>query len=149
MQSSQPRKGKGISSMTPLPRSFRSAPAASKEFYIKAASQFALALVAGALSLHAYAQTTTISGTVYDPRTTSSALPLPHVLVYVTTGTVAPLPDGVQCLTYSAPSGAVSYTYTAVDGSFTLQNVPVSSSYTLVIQAGKWRRQFPQVVDTV
>jgi len=99
--------------------------------------------------VHAFAQTTTISGTVYDPRTTSSALPLPHVLLYVTTGPVAPMPSGVQCLTYSAPSGAVSYTYTGVDGSFTLQNVPLNSSYTLVIQAGKWRRQFPQVVDTV
>jgi hypothetical protein len=87
------------------------------------------------------AQTTSISGTVYDPRTTN-ALPLPNVLVYATTGGVAPLPAGVQCLRYQAPTGVVSYAYTAVDGTFTLPNIPVNASYTIVIQAGKWRRQF-------
>ena len=90
----------------------------------------------------ASAQTTTISGTVYDPRTTN-ALPLPNVLVYATTAPVAPLPAGVQCLTYQAPTGVVSYAYTAVDGSFTLANIPQNATYTIVIQAGKWRRQFP------
>ena len=92
--------------------------------------------------------TTTVSGTVYDPRTTASALPLPNVLVYVVTAgtTLAPLPSGVQCLTTSAPSGVVSYTNTAVDGTFTLTNVPENASYTLVIQAGKWRRQFAETV---
>jgi Bacterial Ig-like domain (group 3) len=86
--------------------------------------------------------TTTISGTVYDPRTTN-ALPLSNVLVYATTSAVAPLPSGVQCLTYQAPTGVVSYTYTEVDGTFTLSNIPRNASYTVVIQAGKWRRQFP------
>jgi hypothetical protein len=106
----------------------------------------ALLLVFPVLSTHAFAQTTTISGTVYDPRTTASALPLPNVLVYVTTGTVAPLPSGVQCLTASSPSGVVSYTNTAVDGTFTLTDVPENATYTLVIQAGKWRRQFSETV---
>jgi hypothetical protein len=87
------------------------------------------------------AQTVTVGGTVYDPRT-SSSLPIPNVLVYVTTGTVAPLPGGVQCLTFSAPKDAASYTYTAVDGTFSLSKVPQNTTYTLVIQAGKWRRQF-------
>ena len=96
-------------------------------------------LAAGML---ASAQNTTISGMVYDPRTTSSALPLPHVLVYATTAAVAPLPAGVQCLTYQAPTGVVSFTYTAVDGTFTLTDIPENGSYTIVIQAGKWRRQF-------
>jgi len=91
----------------------------------------------------AAAQTTTISGTVYDPRTTSNALPLSNVLVYATTAPVAALPAGVQCLTYQAPTGVVSYTYTAVDGTFTLSNIPENATYTVVIQAGKWRRQFP------
>lgn len=86
--------------------------------------------------------TTTISGTVYDPRATN-ALPLPNVLVYAATDPVAPLPSGVQCLTYQAPTGVVSYAYTAVDGTFTLSNIPEGATYTLVIQAGKWRRQFP------
>ncbi len=90
----------------------------------------------------AAAQTTTISGTVYDPRTTSNALPLPNVLVYATTAPVAALPAGVQCLTYQSPTRVVSYTYTAVDGTFTLSNIPENATYTVVIQAGKWRRQF-------
>ncbi|MGA2907124.1 MAG: Ig-like domain repeat protein [Terracidiphilus sp.] len=97
--------------------------------------------VAGAAAAAA-AQTTTISGTVYDPRTTN-ALPLPNVLVYATTAPVAALPAGVQCLTYQAPTGVVSYAYTAVDGTFTLANIPENATYTVVIQAGKWRRQFP------
>jgi len=98
----------------------------------------------------AMAQTTTISGTVYDPRTTASALPLPNILVYVTTATPATLPSGVQCLTTgSIPADALVYATTAVDGSFTIKDVPVSTTYTLVIQAGKWRRQFSNiVVDT-
>lgn len=109
--------------------------------------KFALLSALFALCLHGSGQTTTISGTVYDPRS-SNALPLPNVLVYITTGPVAPLPAGAQCLTYSAPSGATSYAYTAVDGTFTLKKVPVNANYTLVIQAGKWRRQFPSTVAT-
>ena len=91
------------------------------------------------------AQTTTISGTVYDPRTTS-ALPLSNVLVYITTGTVDPLPPGALCMTTSTPTPVVSFAYTAVDGTFTLGGVPENATYTLVIQAGKWRRQFSETV---
>ncbi len=96
----------------------------------------------------AVAQNTTISGTVYDPRTTSAALPLPNVLVYASTTPVSAPPSGVQCLTYKAPTGSnvVSYAYTAVDGTFTLQNVPENASYIIVIQAGKWMRQFNETV---
>jgi hypothetical protein len=106
----------------------------------------ALLLALPALCAPALAQTTTISGTVYDPRTTASSLPLPNVLVYVTTGTVAPLAPGVQCLTASTPTGVTSYTNTAADGTFTLGSVPINTTYTLVIQAGKWRRQFSETV---
>ncbi|MGH9598289.1 MAG: Ig-like domain repeat protein, partial [Terracidiphilus sp.] len=106
----------------------------------------ALPIVLALACSAALAQNTTISGTVYDPRTTASALPLPNVLVYATTGTVAPLPSGVQCLTASTPTGVVSYTNTAVDGTFTLTNVPENATYTVVIQAGKWRRQFSETV---
>jgi hypothetical protein len=115
----------------------------------------ALMLVLPLLGVQAHAQTTTISGTVYDPRpgafnpvTRTGALPLPNVLVYVTSGAVAPLPSGVQCLTTSDPTGVVGFTYTAADGTFTIGNVPVNASYTIVIQAGKWRRQFTQAVVT-
>jgi hypothetical protein len=108
----------------------------------------ALLFILPLLGTYASAQNTTISGTVYDPRTTTSSLPLPNVLVYVTTGTVDPLPAGVQCLTTSTPTGVVSYTTTAVDGTFTLGDVPQNATYTLVIQAGKWRRQFSETVTT-
>ena len=107
----------------------------------KSAAMALLLLGCGVAAAQATA-TTTISGTVYDPRTTN-ALPLSNVLVYATTSAVAPLPSGVQCLTYQAPTGVVSYTYTEVDGTFTLPNIPQNASYTVVIQAGKWRRQFP------
>jgi len=95
----------------------------------------------------ALAQTpmTTISGAVYDPRT-ANALPLPNVLVYATTNPVAALPSGVQCLTYQTPTNVVSYAYSAVDGTFTLPNIPENATYTIVIQAGKWRRQFQNQV---
>ena len=126
--------------MSALLCSFRSCPAALKGLFSHLNPVAVVVLCA--LSAHAFAQTTTISGTVYDPRTTASALPLPNVLVYATTGAVAPLPSGVQCLTYAAPTGVTAYTFTGVDGSFTLKNVPVNQAYTLVIQAGKWRRKF-------
>ena len=103
----------------------------------------------------AAAQNTTISGTVYDPRLTAgmpNPLPLPNVLVYASTTPVTPPASGVQCVTYanSIPTGAnvVSYTYTAVDGTFTLQNIPEGATYTVVIQAGKWQRQFDEPVGT-
>ena len=99
----------------------------------------------------AAAQNTTISGTVYDPRG-ATGLPLPNVLVYASTAAVTPPPSGVQCLTSAnqTPTGAnvVSYANTAVDGSFTLQNIPENASYTIVIQAGKWQRQFSETVGT-
>jgi len=111
----------------------------------------ALLFVLPLLGVLASAQNTTISGTVYDPRTLANhGLPLPGVLVYATTGTVAPLTPGVQCLTASTSSPAdpnlVSYANTAVDGTFTLTNVPQNAIYTVVIQAGKWRRQFTETV---
>ncbi len=103
----------------------------------------------------ASAQNTTISGTVYDPRLAAgmpNPLPLPNVLVYASTTAVTPPASGAQCVTYanSIPTGAnvVSYTYTAVDGTFTLQNIPQGATYTVVIQAGKWLRQFSEAVGT-
>jgi hypothetical protein len=133
--------------MTAHPGTIRSIPTAIFNCSVRLKGAVsALLLVLPLLGAQALAQTTTISGTVYDPRTTASALPLPNVLVYVTTGAVAPLPSGVQCLTTSDPTGVVGFTYTAADGTFTIGNVPVNASYTIVIQAGKWRRQFPQTV---
>ncbi|MGD0346861.1 MAG: Ig-like domain repeat protein [Terracidiphilus sp.] len=103
----------------------------------------------------AAAQNTTISGTVYDPRLAAgmpNPLPLPNVLVYASLTPVTPPASGAQCLTYAnqTPTGAnvVSYTYTGYDGTFTLQNIPEGATYTVVIQAGKWQRQFDEPVGT-
>jgi hypothetical protein len=103
----------------------------------------------------ATAQTTTISGTVYDPRLAAglpNPLPLPNVLVYASTTAVTPPASGVQCLTTTnqTPTGAnvINYTSTFTDGTFTLQNIPENSSVTVVIQAGKWQRQFTETVGT-
>ena len=105
-------------------------------------------LVLLAASIASAQTTTTISGKVYDPRTTAASLPIHNVLVYITTNTVPVLPSGAQCLTFQAPADAVSYAYTITDGTFTIPDVPVNTTYTLVIQAGKWRRQFTQAVVT-
>ncbi|MGB8539908.1 MAG: hypothetical protein WCD57_26020, partial [Acidobacteriaceae bacterium] len=104
--------------------------------------------------------TTTISGTVYMPNGT---VPLPNVLVYVTTGSVTLPASGATCTSPSVTAaegcitsstitptvvtsgaGVYAYTTTGVDGSFTLSGVPLGNAYTLVIQSGKWLNQFAQ-----
>jgi hypothetical protein len=89
--------------------------------------------------------TTTISGVVYDP---AGKDPLYNIAVYVPATPLQPLPAGVptgpdacDCAALFK-SGAVVSTTTGVDGSFKLSNAPVGSSVPLVIQVGKWRRQF-------
>ena len=89
--------------------------------------------------------TTTISGVVYDP---AGKDPLYDIAVYVPASPLQPLPRGVPTGSDACncgalfKSGAVVSTTTGVDGSFKLTNVPVASSVPLVIQVGKWRRQF-------
>jgi hypothetical protein len=89
--------------------------------------------------------TTTITGKVYDP---AGKNPLYNVAVYVPAVPLVPLPKGVPTGADACScgalfqSGAITNTTTAVDGSFTLTNVPVGSQVPLVIQIGKWRRQY-------
>ena len=89
--------------------------------------------------------TTTISGVVYDP---AGKDPLYDIAVYVPASPLQALPKGVPTGSDACncaalfKSGAVVSTTTGVDGSFKLANVPVGSSVPLVIQVGKWRRQF-------
>ena len=92
---------------------------------------------------------TTISGNVYAP---NGVDPLVNVLVYVTTTSVSTPVAGANCpgsgcqtASNAIPEGVTLYAFSAVNGSFTLSNIPVSTSYTLVIQAGKWQRQFLNV----
>jgi hypothetical protein len=89
--------------------------------------------------------TTTISGVVYDP---AGKDPIYNVTVFVPAGPLITLPKGVprgsemcDCAALFK-EGALAATTTAVDGSFKLTNAPVGSSVPLVIQIGKWRRQF-------
>lgn len=89
---------------------------------------------------------TSISGTVYAPNGTD---PLPNILVYVPTQSPAAFTDGVNpsspvldnaaTLVSGSPSAE---TTSASDGTFTLKNVPSGANVPLVIQAGRWRRQF-------
>ncbi len=89
--------------------------------------------------------TTSIKGTVYDP---AKRNPLYDVAVYVPASPLQALPKGVPtgadaCSCQALyKSGAVVATTTGVDGTFELDNAPVGSSVPLVIQIGKWRRQF-------
>src|SRR6185437_6518963 len=74
----------------------------------------------------------------------------PNVLVYIPNGTVTAFTSrhdesaAARCTTCGADvSGSPLVTATtAYNGQFTLQNVPVGSNIPLVIQLGRWRRQF-------
>ena len=87
---------------------------------------------------------TALSGYVYAPNGTD---PLPNVLVYIPNSPVLPMPSGVQCGPPPVSGTPLVLTYTYPNGSFYLENVPVGSNIPLVIQLGKWRRQF--VIPTV
>jgi hypothetical protein len=95
--------------------------------------------------------TTTLTGTVYDP---AGIHPLYSALVYIpndpTDPGLQPFTAGItcdQCGATAAGNPLVS-TLTAPDGTFTLTNVPVGSSLPLVVQLGRWRRQFTVNVAT-
>jgi hypothetical protein len=96
---------------------------------------------------------TTITGRVLAGKSAWTGLtpdPVPNVLVYVPNGTVQPMSQGYaqgscpQCGADVSGDPLVS-TYTNYDGTFTLTNVPsppAGQTLPLVIQLGRWRRQF-------
>lgn len=93
--------------------------------------------------------TTTLSGKVYDP---AGANPLYNVQVYIPTGDLEPiassLTDGIKCETCDSKIiNPLVGTITDAKGEFTLENVPVGKDIPVVIQVGKWRRQFHVNID--
>ncbi len=84
---------------------------------------------------------TTLSGVLYDPAGRS---PVPNAIVYVPTVSVKPFSDGVACDTCDAVvSGSPSvWVRTDAWGHFRLEGVPGGQGFPLVVQLGRWRRQF-------
>jgi hypothetical protein len=86
--------------------------------------------------------TTSISGTVFMP---NGVDPLPNTLVYVPNAALLPLPSGVStcepCSNLVSGSPLVS-AITDAEGRFTITNMPTGQNIPLVIQNGKWRREF-------
>jgi hypothetical protein len=91
-------------------------------------------------------QKTTISGTVYAP-TLVSPDPIPNVAVYVPKVPLQPFVPGVACVKCGEETDSFTRTVSKSDGSFVLENVPPGDNVTIVLQAGRWRRQF--IVPTV
>jgi hypothetical protein len=84
---------------------------------------------------------TTISGTIYDP---AGKNPLYNVVAYVPNQTPAPITPGASCYSCSDlyTGNPVATALTGPDGKFQIQNAPDGANIPLVIQIGKWRRQF-------
>jgi hypothetical protein len=89
--------------------------------------------------------TTTLTGKVYDPAGTYG---LYNALVYVPNDPsdpgLKPFAAGITCDVCGATAAGspLVTAYTAPDGTFTLSGMPVGVSVPLVIQLGRWRRQF-------
>ena len=89
--------------------------------------------------------TTTLSGTVWDP---AGVHQLYNALVYIPNDPsdpgLQPFPPGISCDVCGATAAGnpLVTAYTAPDGTFTLTGVPVGPTIPLVIQLGRWRRQF-------
>ncbi|MET0593278.1 MAG: carboxypeptidase regulatory-like domain-containing protein [Polyangiaceae bacterium] len=84
--------------------------------------------------------TTSISGVVYDP---AGINPLYNVIVYVPNSKTEPIPTGATCDACGKASGEpITSTLTNAKGEFKLDNVPIADNVPIVIQVGKWRRQF-------
>jgi hypothetical protein len=93
---------------------------------------------------------TTVSGKVFDP---AGINPLYNIAVYVPNEPLAALPAGATCDSCDSlyTGNPVAAALTDSSGSFVMDNVPDGADIPLVIQVGKWRRQFtlPSVTPCV
>jgi hypothetical protein len=84
--------------------------------------------------------TTSVSGVVFDP---AGVNPLYNVIVYVPNTTLEDIPTGATCDACGKVSREpVTSALTNSKGEFKLEHVPVTDNVPIVIQVGKWRRQF-------
>jgi hypothetical protein len=85
--------------------------------------------------------TTTISGKVFDP---AGKNPLYNVVVYVPNSAVRALSRGATCDSCSSlfSGSPIALAQTNALGEFTLKNAPEGENIPLVVQIGKWRRQY-------
>jgi hypothetical protein len=85
--------------------------------------------------------TTAIHGTIYDP---AGKIPLYGVAAYVPNDKPAPITTGAACYTCSQlyTGDPIAAAVSDVNGNFTITGAPDGVSIPLVIQIGKWRRQF-------
>jgi hypothetical protein len=84
---------------------------------------------------------TTITGVVYDP---AGSNPVYNVQVYVPSMPLPAFTQGASCGPCSAlyPGAVYASAVTGTNGAFTIKNAPSGTDVPLVIQIGKWRRQF-------
>jgi hypothetical protein len=102
----------------------------------------------------AQAQVTTITGKVYSPLgvpPAGSGDPIPNILVYVAQSPVLAFTaqgPGTDCYhqTGVVSGNPLVEALTAPDGSYTLTSANMPNPATVVIQAGKWRRQYQQTL---
>lgn len=96
-------------------------------------------------------QTTTITGKVYSPLGPTAGDPIPNILVYVAQSPVLPfattvgpgVTQGCAAQTNLVSGNPLVSALTDAYGSFTLTSASMPNPATIVIQAGKWRRQYP------
>jgi hypothetical protein len=84
---------------------------------------------------------TTITGTVFDP---AGINPLYDVVVYVPQTTPSALPSGASCYTCQSlyTGGVVASALTNPLGQFQIVDAPTGKNVPLVVQIGKWRKQY-------
>ncbi len=94
--------------------------------------------------------TTTLTGKVLDP---AGVHPLANALVYIpndpTDPGLQPFAAGISCDVCGATAAGnpLVTDQTKPDGTFTLTNVPVGGTVPLVVQLGRWRRQFTVAIN--